>query len=273
MQAASRAALAEALERLAGTTGSLPEGAGSTEVAEGLFSVADLLGREPSLRRALADPATPAEVKGRLLDALLADRLSALPLEAVRGLVMSRWSRPGDLLEAVETVGETALLAAAEGEGALDDVEDELFRFGRIVDREPALRAALTDSGVPAERRLPLLRTLLEGKTRPATARLLERALTDPVGRSFDRALEDVVVLAAGRRDQVLAVVRVADPLTEEQTRRMTDALTRSAGRQVRLQVEVDPTVLGGAVVDMGDEVVDGSIARRLDSARRRLAG
>ena len=271
MQAASRAALAESLEWLGQRTGSSPDPAALREVSDGMFAASDLLAREPGLRRALADPATPAEVRAQLLDGLLGQRLDPRPLSFLRGLVSSRWSTPSDLVEAVETVGQSALLIAAEAEGALDDVEDELFRFGRIVDREPALRSALTDPGVPVDRRLPLLHGLVEDRTRPDTVRLLDRVVTDPLGWSFDRALEQAVSLAARRRQELLAVVRVAAALTEQQVTRLSEALSRSRGQHVRVQVDVDPAVLGGAVVTIGDEVIDGSIARRIDTVRRRL--
>lgn len=244
-----------------------------TALGEGLFAVTRLLSRQSRLRRALSDPSADDDRKVALLDSLLARQLGTDELELLRDVVRMRWSRAGDLVDAVEILGAQALLTVALDNGTLDEVEDELFRFGRILGREPALRSALTDYGVPSERRVALLRSLLSGKSSPVTVRLLETAVEEPRGRTLDRAIESFSELAASRRSRVVAVVRVSRPLTETQLAALGREVSAVYGRQIDLQVEVDPSVLGGAVVRVGDEVVDGSIARRLDDARRRLAG
>ncbi|MCY7364164.1 MAG: F0F1 ATP synthase subunit delta [Frankiaceae bacterium] len=273
MQGASRDALKGALARFEESIGSLPDSAGSGEVSEGLYSVAALLNREPSLRRALTDPASSPDARRGLVDNLFGAQLAPLPLSVLRDLVGERWSSAEDLREAVERLAATAALNAAEGEGSLDDVEDELFRFARLLEREPALRAGLTDPGLPDDRKLALLRQLLGGKARPATLRLVEIAVTRSRGRSLETALDDLVELAATRRQRYTAQVRVARPLDADQEGRLVDALTRIYGRQVQLQVDVDPKVLGGIEVRVGDEVIDGTVQRNLNNVRRSLAG
>lgn len=271
MEATSRASLAAAHERLDALA---RDGAGTTDfadVADGLFSVGTVLGRAPGLQRALTDTSRNEADRVGLLEGLFGTQLSPLPLDAVRGLVRTRWSRPGDLTEAIETLAVQAMFAAAEASGVLDDVEDELFRFGRVIEREPALRAALLDPGLPADRKVALLDALLEGKARPATRRLLTRVVTDPRGRSIDAALDELIRLAAARRQRLVAQVQVAAPLDPEQSRRLATSLARIYGRDVQLQVEVDPGVLGGVLVRVGDEVIDGSITHRLDEVARRL--
>jgi F-type H+-transporting ATPase subunit delta len=271
MQGASRDALQSARARFEQTLTAQPEGA--SQVSEGLYAVAALLDREPSLRRALTDPASSPDSRRGLVQALLGRQLAALPLSVVADLVAERWSGPADLREAVERLAATAALSAAETEGSLDDVEDELFRFARLLEREPALRAGLTDPGLPDERKLGLLRGLLTDRARPATVRLVEIAVTRSRGRSLESALDELVVLAAERRQRYTAQVRVARPLEAAQELRLVAALTRIYGRQVQLQVDVDPSVLGGIQVRVGDEVIDGTVARNLDSVRRSLAG
>ena len=273
MRGPSRDALKRALERFEESIGSLPDGAGSGEVSEGLYAVASLLDREPSLRRAFADPASSPDSRRALAERLLGQQLPQLPLSVVLDLVVERWGDPNDLREAVEVLAANAALNAAEGEGALDDVEDELFRFARLIEREPALRAALTDPGLPTDRKTALLRDLLGSKSRPATLRLVEIAVTRSHGQSLEHALDDLSQLAARRRQRYVAEVRVATALTPQQQERLAASLGRLYGRPVQLQVAVDPTVVGGVEVRVGDEVLDGTVRHNLQTVARRLAG
>ena len=273
MDGVSRQSLRAALARFEEQVGSLPGGAEANAVSEGLYAVAGLLDREPSLRRAFTDPASSPPSRRGLAERLLGGRLPELPLQTFSELVASPWSGAADLRQAVETVAATAALRAAEGDGVLDDVEDELFRFARLLEREPPLRAALSDPGLPDERKVALLRDLLGGRAQPATVRLVEIVVTRPRGRSLEVALEELSRLAAARRQRLLARVTVARPLDERQAQRLSAALARTYGRDVDLQVDIDPSVLGGARVRVGEEVIDGTVTRRLATARRRLAG
>ena len=271
MDGVSRGSLRDALARFEEQAGALPASAGSSELSEGLYAVAGLLDREPSLRRALTDPASTPASRRSLVQNLFGAQLAALPLQALSDLVASPWSSAADLRQAVETLAANAALRAAEGDGVLDDVEDELFRFARLLEREPALRAALTDPGLPVQNKSGLVRTLLTDRAQPATVRLVEIVVTRPRGRSVEAALEELSRLAAARRQRLVAHVRVARPLDEAQTARLASALERTYGRQVALQVDVDPSVLGGVEVRVGDSVLDGTVARGLQKARRQL--
>ena len=273
MQGASRDALKRARESFDASIGALPDGAGSRDVSDGLFAVATLLDREPSLRRALTDPASTPESRRGLVNALLGEQLTPLPLGVLRELVSDRWSSSADLRTAVELLAAGAAMNAAEGDGVLDEVEDELFRFGRLLEREQPLRAALTDPGLPGDRKLSLLRELLGSRAQPITLRLIEVAVTQPRTGSLETALEELSRLAAQRRQRYIAQVRVARPLDTDQEQRLGASLARIYGREVALQVDVDPTVLGGIEVRVGDEVIDGTVERRLQSVRRSLAG
>ena len=271
MDGASRESMRAAYARFEEQITTQPGGTSSSEVSEGLYAVAGLLDREPSLRRALTDPAsTPGSRRG-LADALLGRQLAALPLATLRDLVASPWHSPADLREAVEVLAATAAMHAAEADGVLDDVEDELFRFARLIEREHDLRAALTDPGLPDERKTGLVRALLGGRAQPATVRLVDIVVTRPRGRSIETSLEELSRLAAARRQRLVAQVRVARPLDAAQSDRLGAALARLYGRQVALQVDVDPSVLGGVEVRVGDEVLDGTVSRRLADVRRRL--
>jgi F-type H+-transporting ATPase subunit delta len=126
---------------------------------------------------------------------------------------------------------------------------------------------------VPLDQRLGVLRDLVRDRVRPLTLALLEHVLRSPRGRRVEEAVEELVSLAAERREEIVADVRVAAPMTADQERRLAAALGGVYGRAVRLQVSVDPTLLGGVVVTVGDEVIDGSVVHRLEQARRALSG
>ncbi len=272
MHVASRESLAAARERL---DAFIDRGSAVDigTVADELFEVVGLLDREPLLRRALSDPATRPDRRGQLLDQVLGGRLDPRTLDLLRGMVRSHWSQPGDLSDSVEAIAWQASFGVAERSGTLDEVEDELFRFGRILDAQPRLRALLADVRVPADRRVELLDTLIDGKVNLTTRRLLAQTVAAPRGRTLERVIEELVQLAADRRERYVAYVRAAVPLTAEQESRLAAVLTRIYGRVVGVQVDVDPDVVGGMVIQVNDEVIDGSLAARLDEARQRLTG
>lgn len=272
MQGASREALVSARERLTALRAELPDAAGFSGIAEGLLSVVRLLDREGSLRRTLGDPSLPPAAKAGLVDGLFGSQIDPLPLGLLKDVVAQRWSSPRDLVDAVEVLGVTAIFLVAEADGALDQVEDELFRFARTIAREPELRAVLTDRGLDTDRKQALLNGLLDGKVQDATKRIAEALVITPRGRTLENGLEDYAALAADVRSRTLATVTTAVPLDEGQRERLAASLSAQLGHQVQLQIEVDPQVVGGVVVHIGDEVIDGSTRHRLAEARRRLA-
>jgi F-type H+-transporting ATPase subunit delta len=251
--------------RLRGTPSSL------TSASDQLYAAADLLTREIGLRRALADPSVPVQSRRGLLERLLGGQLEEMPLEVLRAAVSARWSRPADLLAAIEELGAEALLASEQASGALDDVEDELFRFARIVARTPRLSLALSDRGLPSERKTALLDRLLGDRVRPATRRLIGRVANNPRGGGVGREIEALAELASRRRQRSIAVVTVAHPIDDAQADRLRAAIARAFGTEVVLQLVIDPTVLGGASVRVGGEIIDGTILRRLAEAKRQL--
>lgn len=272
LHAASRESLGEATTRLdAHIDGA--SGADLTRLAGDLFAVLALLNRETGLRRALADPATPAASRTDLADRLLNGKIGRPALDVVSDLVSARWSRTGDLVEALETLARQTAFGVAEKDGSLDRVEDELFRFGRILDREPRFGQLLADTAQPADRRVGLLREVLGEKVAPVTTTLLEQTVRTPRSRNLDVAAEELSELAAARRDRYVAHVRTPVRLTAEQEHRLGESLSRLYGRPISLQVELDPELLGGLVLQVGGELIDGSVAGRLATARRTLPG
>lgn len=266
MQGASRNSLAALRE-------ALPTDGDSGQLSAELYEVVSLLMTQGSLRRALADPASPTLSKTRVVDSLFAGRLGGPAVTLLRTAVASRWSQPRDLLDSLEEMAVDAALVAAEVAGDLDSVEDELFRFERILDAEPDLRAAMTNRSYPDETKRGLLHTLLDGKVTAVTFNLLERAILAPRGRTIERALSDLSTLAAKRRHRLVAHVTTATDLSAAELSDLTSALGRQFEQDVRLQVVVDASLIGGLTVRIGDEIIDASVARQLDEARRRLTG
>jgi F-type H+-transporting ATPase subunit delta len=270
MNGASREALAAARERLDALTDSTSVDAGS--LADELAAVTALLDREVSLRRVLTDPAQAGEAKAELAQRLIGSQVSGPTVDLVSGLVRSRWSRSRDLVDSLEQLADLADLTAAQQAGTLDSVEDELFRFGRIVSSNTELRAALTDRKAGTSAKSELLRSLLGGRASATTERLVTRLVAAPRGRSLEAGLESLSKLAAERRDRMVAVVTSAVPLSDPQKQRLGAALAKLYGRRMHLNLDVDPEVLGGIRVQVGDEVINGSIADRIEDAGRRLA-
>lgn len=269
MRGASRASLAEAREQLTTAAAGRP----AAKVGDELFAVAGLLDEQPGLRRPLSDPSRPAAAKAELIRALLEGKITSGTLDLVAWLVSARWSAPRDLADAVGELGVLAFVIAAERAGQLDDLEDDLFRFSRVIAREPELRSALSNPVLPGERKRDLLAALLDGRAVAPAERLIALAVLQPRGRSLEANLEAYARLAAERRERLVALVRVAAPLTGQQQRRLAEALAGLYGHEIHLNVLLDPQVVGGMSVQVGDELIDASVATRLAALRRRLAG
>jgi F-type H+-transporting ATPase subunit delta len=269
VRGSSRASLALAKERL---TQTLATDADPGQLGDELFAVTALLDSETGLRRTLSDPTRDARAKVGLARRLLSERIGAPALDLVSALVAERWSDSADLADACEQLAVLSFVEVAEREGSLDDVEDELFRFGRVVNAQPELRIALSDPFFPAERKRELLNALLGGKVTGTTMRLVTQAAVQPRGRTLDASLDEFAHLAAERRERLVAEVHVAIALTAEQRRRLRAALAAAYGHDVQLNVVLDPQVIGGISVEIAGEIIDGSTASRLAELRRRLA-
>jgi F-type H+-transporting ATPase subunit delta len=271
MRGVSRAALVsgrEALDAQLAKRGAKPE-----VVGQELFAVAALLDSSAAVRRALTDPSAAAGNRAGLVHRLLDGKVGARAGEVVAHLAEQRWGATNDLTDAVETLAVESVLAAADAGDRLDAVEDELFRFSRTVAGDPRLRDAFSVRVVGGDRKSALVERLLAGKVAPETMILAAQAAVAPRGRRTEQALERYVEAAAARRRQFVAHVVVAVPLSDAQRDRLSAALERLYGRAPRLNVDVDPDVVGGLRVQVGGELIDGTMLGRVDAVRRKLAG
>ena len=240
-------------------------------LADDLFRAAALLRSEAALRRAVTDVSTPAEAKAALVHGLLDGRLGAPALDLLAQAVGLRWVAARDLADAVEHLGVVAAVRSAGRREAVR-LSDELFVVAQVVEENADLRIALSDPVRSTEDKGELLRGLLAERALPATVALVEQALAGSF-RSFHAAVTEYQKVAAATQGEGVALVRVARELTEAERTRLEQALSTQYGRPVHLNIEVDPSLLGGMRVEVGDDVIDGTVVSRLDDARRRLAG
>lgn len=266
MQGVSRASQAQVREAL---QSALDSGADWARLSDDLFGFVAALDSSHMLRRALGDPSRSPEGKRALAQRLLQGKAEPATVEIVATAVGQRWSSEKDLPAALEEAAIETQVAMAQAGGRADDVEEQLFRFERTVARTPELREALADRRLPVERKLQVVQQLLADKAQPETIRLARQAIAEPRGRRFAQTIEHYLDVAERRRKQLSATVTVATPLTPEQHARLAAALQRIYSSPVLLKVVLDASVIGGIRVQIGDEVVDGTIVRRLDEARR----
>jgi F-type H+-transporting ATPase subunit delta len=164
-----------------------------------------------------------------------------------------------------------ALLQVARAEGSLENVEDELFRVARTLEANDELRSTLTDPAIPVERRQAIVEDLLAGKASPITTALVSFVVGAGRGRDLPVIIDKLVAEAAEERQEAVAEVRTAIPLTDDQQARLAEALGRATGKRVSVKVVVDPSVLGGVVARVGDTVIDGTVRHRLEQLRETI--
>lgn len=281
MRGASAKTLVGVLSRVDKVVGG---GADAAELGSELFEVVTVLDQQPALRRVLTDPSLEADRKADLARSIFGSQLSDSTIDIVRAAVGGRWSSARDLVDGLEEAGVAAHVAGADDAGKLDDLEDDLFRFGRIVAGDAELRGVLTDRSIPQDAKVGLLDNLLKtesglldklrrtNKSSESGKALIIQAVAARTGR-FEPTLTRFGELAAARRKRMLATVRVAYALDNADRERLAAALERQYGQEVHLNVVVDPSVIGGISVEIGEDVIDGTVASRLEDARRQIGG
>jgi F-type H+-transporting ATPase subunit delta len=235
-----------------------------------LFFIADVLGSNISVRRALTDPSRDAQAKGVFVKDLLASKVGAAALGLTTELAALRWSGAKDLVQVIEQLAIEAEASAANISGELDRVEDEIFTAATAFASSSELRKALTSDAKNAK--ATLVAEILKGAS-GSTVKLVSQMVNAWRGRSIESAFADYQWALAARRNRVIALVRVATPITPAQLDRLTTSLTSKVGQPVRINIEIDPSVIGGVSVKFADEIVDGSVSNRLAGAARALAG
>ena len=270
MLGSSRTSLAAARDELARTVADTDPAAIATLSSE-LLAVSSAIAGSSALRSALSDSGTASADRTSLARSVFEGKVGATTLEIVADIAARRWTSGRDLVDGIEALGFEAALIEAERTGRLDTVEDELFRVDRLVAGDDDLRHTLSDVAITDDTKAALIEDILGGKADDRTVRLVRHVVAHPRGRRLGDALSDLVAQSARRRERLVANVRVAEALTQEQHSRLAAALGQIYRNEVDLQIEIDPEVLGGSVVTVGDEVIDGSVARRIEQVRRTL--
>lgn len=239
--------------------------------AEQLFSVADAIDSSNQLVRLLSDSGRPAEVKESAVSSLFADKVSPQALEVTHEVVRRRWSEQEDILDALELAGVSVLLGQAEREDALGTVEDELFQVSRMIDRSGELHSALDDAREAPAQRAQIMRSVLEGRVHRITLQLVVRAVTRRSDLKPARRVSQLARFASDRRRRSFASVTSAIELSEAQRARLGAILTGIYGRDVHMNVQVDPQVVGGLRIQVGDDLYDATVLARLARAKQQL--
>ncbi len=161
-----------------------------------------------------------------------------------------------------------AVLAVAAAEGESDLVEDELFRFAAALRDDDELTNTLADRQLPIERRQKIVEDLLSGRVSAVTNATVSMIVAAGRGSDLPAIIDAVIERRAASRQRVVARVRSAVELTDDQKSRLASAIKSSTGADVDVRVIIDPSVLGGLVTEIGDDVIDGSVRHRLNQLR-----
>jgi F-type H+-transporting ATPase subunit delta len=273
LRSASRQALTDLMEHLGEIADGLDD-ASLTKLAEELVEVAHMLSHEVVVTRYLATRAEDSTPRVRLVERLLSGKVGDPTLEVIRVAVSERWSDTPDLIVAVEHIARQAFLIRAERAGEIDEVADQLFWFSRVLDDQPRLASLLGDTAVPADERVRLLRNVLDrtGQSlNPIAVELLAQTVDILRGEPAEVAMLRLAGVAVARHGEIVAQVNAAAELSEAQHTRLTELLSRVYGQPVTPQMHIDPELLGGLAVLVGDEVIDGTISSRLARAYAQL--
>ena len=267
----SRQSLVAARGKLDDAVKSATSSSASTLSSE-LFFAAEVLAGNVPLRRAFADISRDAAAKGALVKDLFGKSVGTAALSLLTDISTLRWYAGGDIVHVLEQLAIEAEGSAANIDGALDRVEDELFAVSRIIVENFELRKALVGSGAQAAKAALITEVLAKSAT-PSTIKLSVALVTSLRGRSIEAAFADYLFGLANRRNRLIADVRVATALSADQKVRLAAAIEKQVGQPTRVNIQIDPTILGGVSVRFADELVDGSVSNRLADAGRALAG
>ncbi|GAA1663219.1 ATP synthase subunit delta [Citricoccus zhacaiensis] len=247
---------------------------GGTQLASELFTALAAVDSSAPLRRALTDPSWSVERRTGVVGSLFGSKVSEDALRVLNTLAGLKWSRTRDFGDSLEQLATTSVAASAERDGldGLGRLSDELLSFNRAVQESHDLQRALTDPQAPASAKGNLAERLLGSGS--AEAKLLVRqAVEAPRGHKPVDLIRGFVDTVAERQRLWIAEVTVARPLAPAQQERLAAALKRLFGRDLKLDVAVDPELVGGIRVQVGDDVVDSSLQSRLHDLQRKMAG
>ena len=263
---------------LAGLEAKLPTA--SLQLAKELFGILGMVDSSAGLRRALTDPSRNGDEKSALVRQLVGGKVSADAAEIAGGLASLRWATARDIGDALETLAATVVISVAENKSAvsasgitgLEELENDLFSFNQAVASSHEVQRALSETQASAAAKSAFAEKLVPAASEEAKV-LIRQAVTQPRGIKPTRLVERFAELAAKRQQRWIATVNVTRPLTQTQLARLQAGLNDMYGRALKINVNVDPALIGGIRVQVGDEVLDASVLTRLGELQRQLAG
>ncbi|MDQ0075351.1 F0F1 ATP synthase subunit delta [Arthrobacter oryzae] len=252
----------------------------SLQLAKELFGILGTVDSSAGLRRALTDPSRSGDEKSALVKQLFSGKVSADAAEIASGLAGSRWASARDIGDALETLAASVVIAVAENKSAvsasgitgLEALENDLFAFNQAVDSSHEVQRALSEPQASPAAKIALAEKLVPKASEEAKV-LIGQAVSQPRGLKVTNLVRRFAELAAKRQQRWIATVSVTRPLTETQTSRLQAGLNALYGRELKINMNVDPALIGGIRIQVGDEVVDASVLTRLGQLQRQLAG
>ena len=252
----------------------------SLQLAKDLFGILGTVDSSAGLRRALTDPSRSGEEKSALVKQLFGGKTSADAVEIAAGLASSRWASARDIGDALETLAASVVIAVAENKSAvsasglsgLEALENDLFSFNQSVGSSHEVQRALSEPQASPAAKVSLAEKLVPGASEEAKV-LIGQAVTAPRGLKVTGLVGRFAELAAKRQQRWIATVSVTRPLTATQASRLQAGLNALYGRELKINMNVDPALIGGIRIQVGDEVVDASVLARLGELHRQLAG
>ena len=237
-----------------------------------LFTITKVLDDSIQLERALTDPSRPVADKVAVLKELLGDNAHPMTMEIMTDLVSRRWSRARDIANAVEDFGVDAMMYYADATDATLQVSIELSELHSALLNLPVVRAKLYDYQATSEARVKLFREVFSGKTlNKVTMRLAEHATCNLRRRRYLETIQWLINKFSRPMGESMVTVTTATPLKKEQIKRLVEVYSAKVGRQVHINSVVDPTVLGGMRIQVGDEVTDNTVVAQLQNLHRKV--
>lgn len=253
--------------------------AASLQLANELFGILGTVDSSAGLRRALTDPSRGADEKSALVKRLFGGQVSAEAVEIASGVAGSRWASARDIGDALETLAASVVIAVAENKAAvsasgitgLEALENDLFSFNQAVESNHEVQRALSEPQASPAAKIALAEKLVPSASGEAKV-LIGQAVSHPRGLKVTALVRRFAELAAKRQQRWIATVGVTRPLTGAQTGRLQAGLNALYGRELKINMNVDPALIGGIRIQVGDEVVDASVLARLNQLHRQLA-
>lgn len=240
--------------------------------ADELFAVGAVLASSAQLRGILSDPSAELDAKAGVVKAVFGKTASKASLDFLTSLVSLRWSRPRDLVTALETLAVHTVASIAAGNKKLDALEAALFGFQQAIDTDAELQFALADKNASAEAKTKLVESLIKGKATPEASLLILRAINGSGSRRASTVLEAYGKQVSAFAERLVAVVTVAQPISDKQIARLEKSLATAYGQSLKLNIEINPAILGGVRVQIAGDVIDGTLSSRLNEAKLQLA-